>query len=420
MSSLDQPNHPKQPEQPNLDEPDRLPLVALLTANAISWHGTAITQIAVPWFVLHTTGSPALTGVIATSSVVGSLVSFLLGAGLVDRLGYRRASVLADALSAAAVALIPALHHAGQLTIPLLAALAFTRALLDGPGSTARASLLPDLAVRARTSLAHANTLGEVAESGAGWTGPLLAGVLIAAVGAQAVLWLDAASFLLSAVLLRAFVPPTAPTRTTDGREDAALLGGWRFLWQDGPLRVIFASSVVFSALMAALFAVVLPVYARDAGGPVALGGLVSAFGVGAVLGALAFGRFGTRWSRRRVFLVGNAGLCGIFAALAALPVLPVALAACFLGGLVAGPNGPMIPTLLQERTPAHLRARVIAASNVLTLSAAPLGVLVGGVMLERAGFTSALISMTALFALGGAYAALAPGLRDADTEPTR
>lgn len=394
----------------------RLPLYALLTANAVSWHGSAVTQVAVPWFVLRATGSPTLTGAVAAAGLGGNLLSLLLGAAVVDRLGYVRASVLADAFSAVSIALMPLLYAAGHLSITAVAVLAFTRGLLDATGGTARASLLPDLAVQGGVALEQANTLSEVAESGAGWTGPLLAGLLVAALGVQRVLWLDAASFLVSVALIGALAGNARRPAEPRGRwAPGGALDGWRFLWRDGPLRVIFASSLVFSSLMAALFAVVLPVFARRVGGPVGLGVIMSSFGLGAVLGALAFGRFGRRWSRRTTFLVGASGLAAIFFGLAFAPSVPWAAAACLLGGLVAGPNGPLIPTVLQERTPPALRARVFAASSALTLAAAPLGVLLGAVALERSGFRPALLGMTALFALGVLAASLDPGLREVD-----
>ncbi|PYE55442.1 MFS transporter [Deinococcus yavapaiensis] len=400
---------------------DRRPFFALLVANALSWHGSAVTSLAVPWFVLQGTNSPTLTGVVALCGLLGSAASFALGGPLVDRLGHREASVLADLLSAAAVAAMPALYASGHLSFPLLAALTFARAVLDGPGNTARASLLPDLARQGGLELERANTLGEIAESGAGWTGPLLGGVLIASLGAHAVLWIDAASFVVSAALVAFAVPSNRSPFLVGSRSAAAdFWGGWRFLWADGPLRVIFGSSVVFSALMAALFAVVLPVFARGAGGAVGLGAVVSAFGLGSVLGSVAFGRFGHAWSRRTTFLVSVWGLCGIFVALACFADPRVVVAACFLGGLIAGPNGPLIPTVLQERTPDALRARVVAASSALTLVASPLGVLLGGAALERWSFSATLLGMAIVFALGVLSATFDGGLRAVDEPVAR
>jgi hypothetical protein len=87
-----------------------MPLVALYTANAISLSGNVLTLIAVPWFVLQTTGSPAQTGVTAAVELVATILAAFFGGALVDRLSYRRASVLADLASGATIAAIPALY----------------------------------------------------------------------------------------------------------------------------------------------------------------------------------------------------------------------------------------------------------------------------------------------------------------------
>ena len=90
---------------------DRRPVYALLTAGGISQVGNMMTIVAGPWFVLQTTGSAAKTGLVGAAFALGLLVP-IIGGPLIDRLGFRRGSVLADVVSGATVALIPALHRA--------------------------------------------------------------------------------------------------------------------------------------------------------------------------------------------------------------------------------------------------------------------------------------------------------------------
>ena len=68
----------------------RLPLVALLAADAISLTGNAMGFVAIPWFVLVTTGSAALTGVVAALTFAPTVLATFFGGGIVDRLGFRR------------------------------------------------------------------------------------------------------------------------------------------------------------------------------------------------------------------------------------------------------------------------------------------------------------------------------------------
>jgi MFS family permease len=74
----------------------RLPIFALLGANAISWVGNIMTSVAVPWFVLVTTGSAARTGLTGAAIGVGTVLAAFFGGPVVDRLGFKRTSVLAD------------------------------------------------------------------------------------------------------------------------------------------------------------------------------------------------------------------------------------------------------------------------------------------------------------------------------------
>src|SRR5512137_2600386 len=87
----------------------RVPIVALLTANAISMTGHVLAVIAIPWFVLQTTGSATQTGITGFFSILPVVVAGLFGGALVDRLGYKRTSVIADLASGITVALIPIL-----------------------------------------------------------------------------------------------------------------------------------------------------------------------------------------------------------------------------------------------------------------------------------------------------------------------
>src|ERR687887_2381168 len=82
--------------------PDRHPVYALLTAAGISQVGNAMTILAGPWFVLQTTGSAAKTGLVGAALALGLLMP-ILGGPLVDRVGFRRGTVLADVASAATV-----------------------------------------------------------------------------------------------------------------------------------------------------------------------------------------------------------------------------------------------------------------------------------------------------------------------------
>src|SRR5262249_41377113 len=105
-------------------------------------------MLAVPWFVLQTTGSAALTGVASASSMLPLVISAAFAGPLVDRAGLRRASALSDLASGLIVVMIPALFLTAGLAYGVLLVLLFVRWLLATPGDTARRAMIPGLAAR--------------------------------------------------------------------------------------------------------------------------------------------------------------------------------------------------------------------------------------------------------------------------------
>ncbi|MGZ8632128.1 MAG: MFS transporter [Actinomycetota bacterium] len=396
----------------------RTPLFALFAANAISMSGNVATLVAIPWFVLQTTGSAARTGVVAAAGLVPIVVSGFVGGALVDRLGYRRSSVVADLASSGAVAAIPLLHLTVGIEFWQLVVLVFLGGLLDAPGVTARASLLPDVAADAGWSLERASGASAVVERASRLVGAPLAGVLIALVGATSVLWIDAASFLVSAGLVVLGVPrrprPAAAPDERTGYIDE-LREGFAFLHGD---RTLFALVAVLTLtnLLDSVSMVALPVYAQQVyGSAVSLGLMMAVVGAGSVIGALAFSAVGDRVSRRRVFTWGFAGVTIWYPVAALFPPLGALLAAQGIAGLSSGPLNPVIDTVFFERVPDGIRGRVFGVVQASAWLAMPLGVLVAGPAIEAFGLRTTLLVTGGLYFGVVAAAMFLPALRGMD-----
>jgi MFS family permease len=380
----------------------RGPLFALLAANAISMSGNVAALVAIPWFVLQTTGSPARMGIVAAAGLVPIVLSGFLGGALVDRLGYRHASIVADLASAGAVAAIPSLHMTIGIEFWQLLALVFLGGLLDAPGVTARASLLPDLAGDARWSLERASGALAVVERASRLAGAPLAGLLIAIVGATSVLWIDAATFLVSAGLLVIAIPRRERGTGVPDAEPTSyvreLRDGFAFLRGDRTLFTLVAV-LTLTNMLDSVSMVALPVYAEQVyGTAVSLGLMIGVVGAGSVVGALAFSVVGDRLSRRRVFTWGFAGVTVWYPIAALFPPLGVLLAAKTLSGISSGPLNPVIDTVFFERVPDGLRGRVFGVVSASAWLAMPLGVLIAGPAIELVGLR------VSLLATGGLY----------------
>jgi len=157
----------------------RVPLFALYAANAISQIGDLMAGVAIPWFVLQTTGSAVQTGI---SVFVSTLPLFVLGfvsGSLVDRHSPKRVSIVSDILSGLSVAAIPLLYMEGWLSYPVLLVVIFLGTILDVPGTTARQSLLPDLIKRANITPERANAAYQGIFRFSILFGPPLGGLLV-------------------------------------------------------------------------------------------------------------------------------------------------------------------------------------------------------------------------------------------------
>jgi MFS family permease len=419
--------------------PSRRPLFALFTANAVSAVGDVLAFLAVPWFVLQTTGSLTQTGLTAACTTAGVAVSAFFGATVVDRLGYRRASVISDLASGIGIALIPLLYLLGYLPFPALLALVFLAGFFTTPGGTARTALVPDLAELAHARMERVTATADGIRRVSLFFGAPLAGLLIAFSGTSNLLWIDAATFVFSALLIGLAVPirggqvergASAPTaagavesRTPAarvGRYLADLGGGARFIARDGVLLSILTVVMLTNLLDAGLSGVLAPAYIRQIfGDPVVLGSMVAVFGGAAFLGTLIFGAIGHRLPRRPTFGIGyTLGGGTRFFALALVPVVPILLAVQAVTGLCLGPINPLIGTLSYERIPAELRARVFGTTTAGAMLGTPLGALLAGYCAAWIGTQMTLLAFGAVYLLATLSLLVNPALRGMERTP--
>lgn len=348
--------------------PDRRPLLVLLAANAISLTGNRLSMLAVPWFVLQTTGSATLTGVTGFFTLLPIVLSALFGGVVVDRLGYKRASIVSDLASGLTIALIPALDAAGRLEFWVLLALTFFGALLDTPGATARAALLPELAERGGARIEWATSATQIVDRGARLLGAPLAGALIALVGPTTVLWIDAATFAVSALMVALAIPGNlaASREEPSAGYVADFKAGLAFIRRD---RLIFAIL---------LFLVV-------------------------------------RFPRRTIFITGFviAGTAPLF--LATFPPLPLAVAIQAVAGVAAGPLNPILGAVEYERIPAGMRGRVFGAMTAAAWGAMPLGALLAGPLVVGLGLRGTLLAVGGCNLAATLSMLFSPTLREMD-----
>ncbi|GHP01016.1 MFS transporter [Reticulibacter mediterranei] len=381
---------------------NRLPIVAFFVGCAISNVGDMCTLLAIPWFVLQTTGSVTQTGITAFFATLPAVFSAFFGSVLVDRLGYKRTSVIGDLASGITIMLVPFLYSTAGLAFWQLLLLVFLGGLLKSPATTARHALLPDLAELASMRLEQANAFYDGIGRIAGLIGAPLAGVLIAVIGTSNLLWLDAASFAISALLIGFAVPFQSSRQATKSENGyfGALREGVRFIQHDTLVLSFVVVILITNLIDAAFFSVVEPVYIKHIFNSVLPLALITAtMGGAAFVGTLLFGLFGHRLPRRLTCVIGyTVGGALRFWIFLYLPILPVLIGWHIIAGLGIAVVNPIVGTVMQERLPAEMRARIFGAVGAGMLAGIPLGTFLSGYVVAWIGLQMTLLIMGILY----------------------
>lgn len=360
------------------------PIVALVSAEVISSLGSQMTFLALPWFVLSTTGSATRMGVVLAVELLPIAILGIPSGAVIARYGARRTMIVSDLIRAPLLASIPLLHEMGLLSFPLLLAVVAGIGVFLAPYFASQRLILPELVGDDEHVVAQANAVVEGANRATSLLGPAAAGLLIAVFSAPVVLYVDAATFLCSFALLSLFVPARPPLpQSEDGR---GVFAGISFLFHDPLLRVLGVTALVANGLGQMLGAgLTVLAYEEYASSKVA-GAFFAAFGLGAVLGSVAAVRIVGRHDPLRLGATAFVALTlPIFALSLDLPVPAVMTAlamSSFFGPLV---NAPLIGVITM-RTPEAIRAKVMTAVLTTAMLAGPAAMVVAGPLLQAWG----------------------------------
>jgi MFS family permease len=368
----------------------------LLAAEIVSTTGAAMTAIALPWLVLTTTGSPAKAGLVAAVEWLPMALLGIPSGALAARLGPRRTMILCDAARVPVVAAVPLLHWLGALDLGVLLALAFAAGAFFPAHFASQRIILPGLLGEEASELTRANAVLQAANRLPIVLGPALGGILVAAIGAPAVLVVDAASYGVSALLLTLLVNEP-PRPQPDPSEGDGLWAGVRCLAGHRVLRPLTIAYAGIDLALQGLF-LSLPILAfvahdRDA----ALAGLLlAAWGAGALAGSLPALRLA---GREPVALIRAALLAeAVPLWLVATPAPPLVLG---LGMALSGLANPIANapanTLVTLAVPEPVRAKAMLAFITASTAAGGAGLFLAGPLAEAFGARTVIAGAAAL-----------------------
>ncbi len=352
--------------------------------------GTWMQTIAQNWLVYQLTGSAWDLGLV---NFVGAipLVPLTLHAGAIaDRFSKRRIIFLTQASMMALAFVLAILCATGAVRLWHVLGLAFLLGTAQAIDTPARQAFVIELV--GREDLANAIALNSGTFHGARVIGPAVAGILVAAIGVSGAFFLNGVSFL--AVLGALFLMDAALIRRAQpdgtGRDD--LWGGVRYLAGNRiPGSVVLLISL--SAFLAMPYYVLVPIFAKEVlgGGAGSYGGLMSAAGVGAVLGSLYAASGGAVRRKGALLTAGSLSFPFLLLAFSFSRHYTVSILLLAAVGFAFVIQNAPANSLLQSLVPDHLRGRVLAIYVSLFLGLMRLGGLLVGLLASATSATTAL-----------------------------
>ena len=375
-------------------------------------------MITIPWMILERTDSPAFAGLVAAISALPGILVSPIGGWMVDHIGRRTVSVGADLLSSLSVAAFPIVAATFGLSNPSILLIALLGATFDPAGYTARKTLLTDVAKASDADLNHLNGIHDGIMGVAWILGPAVGAGLIASVGAVNSFWVSAALFIIAALAISFLrvgdaAKESRETAEASGAEtDSSMRVGIKTLWDDKVLRTLSVALLIIAAVYLPTEAVVLPTYFEDVDNPSGLGFVISALAAGSAVGSFGYGWISARMKRKTLIRLILLGSAVSIIPMAFLPPLSVLMLAGFLLGLSWGPYNPLISTLVQQRTPAHLHGRVFGVQTAVFYAAPPLGMVLAGLSVETYGIRATYIVLAGVLSVTSILVLLTKALR--------
>ena len=343
--------------------------------------------IALPWLALEITGSAASAGaLVALTSIPGIFFGPILGT-LIDRIGRRISGFISEVLTAVTILLIPVVHNSIEISFALLVLLALGRAIVSPASSTARKSIIPDVAGPSGLSLERANSIHEAVFATGFAIGPAVAALFIGLIGPFDVFYVVAFFSTLSATAL--FFVRTKESRGDGISETGSLLQdtilGAKTVLKTPAVLLGLSFVMTLAMIYLPIEMVVLPAHFNALDYAEGLGILISTMAGASVVGALLFEKLQKKFKYSTIMKFGFIGLGSSVLLMSFLPPFWVLLILGAVLGFSWGPLMPMLNTVIQRVIPENMRGRVFGIEMTIwgagpTLTAVAVGIAVDGV----------------------------------------
>ncbi len=376
----------------------------------ISQSGNWLLLTALPFYVYELTGSALATSGLMMAYIAPGIVFGSVAGVFVDRWDRRRTMIGVSLAQAVVIPLLILVRSPEWLW--LVYVVAFVESALGQFFGPAENALLPTLV--GEEHLVSANSLNAMNDNLARMIGPALGGVLLGVLGFSSVIWADALSYLAAGLLIMLVSAPVRPARPQADPVAGRAASQWRQVWSEwlAGLRLVRHDQLLlalfgvigFALFGDAILSAILVVFVQDGMGlgAVEFGWIMTARGVGGLLGGLLIAQFGARFKPVEL-VAGGLAISGLLILLMVnIPRLPVVMGLMVVGGpffmgwIISG------WTLLQTTTADEFRGRVFGAFGTTTTLLMFVGSGLAGLLADQIGASPLLNAAALIYILAG------------------
>ena len=371
-----------------------------IVGQLISLVGTWMQTTAQQWLVYKLTGSVAVLGVFGFASQVPMLLLAWMGGYVGDRYNRHRGVIVTQSLSMILAFVLAGLTLTHLIREWHLIVIAFLVGIVNAFDVPIRQSFFVHMV--GKEDLPNAIALNSSIFNGARVVGPAIAGFAIVLLGEGWCFFVNGVSFIAVLVaLLMMQIEPTAK-KPPDESPARSFVEGFKFAMHDVPIRSALVMLCMLS-LFGLQYTVFLPIYAHDIlhGGARTLGLLMSAAGVGAVLGALQFAAR-TSYTGLARWIAATCTVCAVgLIIMSHATMFWLCAAVLFTVGFAATSQMAATNTIIQERVPDELRSRLMAVYATMFMGVQPIGALLAGGVAKRIGTPNTVLLFGSLVLAG-------------------
>lgn len=359
-------------------------LFLLLQGQFVSVMGDMIYEIALGFWVLAFTGSPALMGILMSTSLLPGVILSPFAGVVVDRTNRKRLMIITDIIRGITIILVATAALIGILQLWMV----FLAGIILGIGGAffapAVMSVLPQMVPKDK--ITNANSLFGMAYTGADILGNGIGGVLYVLIGAPLMFFLNGLSFLISGIsIIFAKIPKSRETKITTENFISDLKDSFRFVWKLKGLFYIMIIFAIFSFLIHIAVVLLIPLFQFTPGlGAAKYGIAVASYTAGVFLGMVVLSAVKVQPHKRAALMLASltiSNLCLIIFALTSDFYLMVVL--LLIAGIAESVTNVFILSSIQSVVPDDMMGKVMGLVSTVTMALIPVAMITGGILAE-------------------------------------